>query len=78
MGICRGLSKEEAVALLPNVGDQRWEVPTITEGNSYNHKPHRCIVVEVNREHLWYTVQFESGLRESYKVPKCNQGGAEQ
>ena len=63
-----------AQELLPKVGDQRWERPTIDETSGINttsaHAPQRCVVVEVNPEHLWYTVQFDNGIRESYKVPK--------
>lgn len=64
-----------AQELLPKLGEHRWERPTIDENggfvNSYIREPKRCVVVEVNPEHLWYTVQFENGIRESYKVPKA-------
>jgi hypothetical protein len=51
------------------------EVPTIDESQSNGHNtagraPQRCVVVAVHPGHLWYTVQFENGIRESYKVPK--------
>lgn len=63
-----------AQELLPKVGEQRWERPTICAESSghtvFNNPPKRCTVVEVHPEHLWYTVQFENGIRESYKVPK--------
>lgn len=64
------LNRAELQRLLPKVGDQRWEIPTITEGNGYAKEPQRCVVIEVNPAHFWYTVKFENGFRESYKVPK--------
>lgn len=69
------MEKHEARRLLPKVGDQRMESPTIDEttssrGTFVTTRPQRCVVVEVNEAHLWYTVQFENGFRESYKVPK--------
>ena len=68
-------SMEEVRRLLPKVGDRRLEVPTIDESQSTGiqlagRKPQPCVVVAVNPGHLWYTVQFENGIRESYKVPK--------
>lgn len=76
----RMISKEEARAQLPRVGDVRWERPTIDKGwghEAYSHTSQRCVVVEVQPEHLWYTVQFDNGIRESYKVPqlKTKDGG---
>ena len=66
----------ELQALLPKLGEKRMERPTIDEttpsrGTIQYTKPQRCVVVGVHPEHLWYTVQFENGIRESYKVPKC-------
>jgi hypothetical protein len=69
----KGPTKAQMVARLPKIGDVRWERPTIDSDGSYNdaqHKTQKCVVVEVHPEHLWYTVQFENGIRESYKVPK--------
>lgn len=71
------ISKDEVRAQLPKVGDRRMEIPTITEGNGYNKTPKPCVVVEVNRAHFWYTVKFEDGFRESYKVPKLQSSGGE-
>lgn len=75
------LTVEDARGLLPKVGDVRWEIPTI-DGSNEVHTKHReaqrCIVVMVNRDHLWYTVEFENGIRECYKGPMLNpssQGG---
>lgn len=66
------LSRAELQALLPKVGDRRMEVPTIddTTGVTNTKASQRCVVVAVHPGHLWYTVQFENGFRESYKVPK--------
>lgn len=73
------LTVESARAQLPKIGDARWESPTIdeittTRGTCMPVKPQRCVVVEVNEEHLWYTVKFENGFRESYKVPRVKAG----
>jgi hypothetical protein len=76
------LTVESAQTLLPKIGDVRMERPTIdestaTRGTIQFTKPQRCVVVEVNTEHLWYTVQFENGFRESYKVPQVKQVGGD-
>jgi hypothetical protein len=73
------LSRAELQRLLPKVGDRRMERPTIDEttpsrGSVQYTKPQRCVVVAVHPGHLWYTVQFENGIRESYKVPKTRPG----
>jgi hypothetical protein len=34
-------------------------------------------VVDVRPEHLWYTVEFENGFRESYKVPQVKPVGGD-
>lgn len=66
------MTPEEVRALMPKVGDIRMERPTIdgVESQGYGRTPRRCTVVEVNTEHLWYTVEFEDGIRESYKAPE--------
>lgn len=64
------LDRITARQLLPKVGERRSEVPTIAETGGYNDRPQPCVVVEVNAVHLWYTVQFENGFKESYKVPR--------
>lgn len=71
------MTVNDARSLLPNVGDVRWEVPSVMKGEA-TQPARQCRVVEVNRDHLWYTVEFENGFRESYKVPKLkprSQGG---
>lgn len=67
------LSRDKVLALLPKVGDERMEYPTIDETQSISgsETAQRCVVVAVYPDRLWYTVQFENGIRESYKVPKC-------
>lgn len=66
------MEKGKAWRLLPKLGDRRWEIPTIddTIGHYREKAPQRCVVVDVRPEHLWHTVEFENGFRESYKVPK--------
>jgi len=58
-------------AKLPKLGETRMETPTVDEtpGHSVPKKPKMCVVVYVNPEHVWYTVQFNDGTRESYKLP---------
>lgn len=68
------MTKEEIRAMLPSVGDRRMEVPTILADKSYNKKPRPCVVTYVNRRHLWYEVKFEDGTRESYKLPRIEEG----
>ena len=64
------LTREEVLAQMPKVGDKRMEVPTEAKGiKNTNAAPQKCTVVDVHPDHLWYTVEFESGFRESYKVP---------
>ena len=69
------VSKEKVREPLPKVGDRRMEIPTIAEDNGYNTKPMPCVVVRVNWNHFWYTVQFENGTRESYKLPRRKPAG---
>ena len=71
---------EGARALLPKIGDVRWERPTAdaTTGHFYPKARQKCVVVDVHAEHLWYTVQFENGIKESYKVPQPTDGGGGQ
>lgn len=66
-------TKEEAQAMLPKVGEWRWEIPSVKVEIGAP-VPQRCRVVYVNLAHLWYMVQFEDGFRESYKVPRTYPG----
>lgn len=76
----KGLTKDQVRAQLPKVGDVRMESPTAdaTSGHYVIKEKQRCVVVDVRPEHLWYTVEFENGIRESYKLPRLkprSQGG---
>lgn len=66
----------ELRAALPKVGDHRMETPTVyaTAGlTEMLRQPQPCRVVLVNKEHLWYMVEFEHGYRETYKLPKVRE-----
>jgi hypothetical protein len=56
---------------LPELGEKRTEIPTVdeTQGHTLPKTPREGVVVYVNREHCWYTVQFADGVRESYRLP---------
>lgn len=69
------ISMKQARALLPQVGDVRWEVPTIGKTGTCHQlikeEPQECTVVEVHPDRLWYRVKFkDTGFFECYKVPK--------
>ena len=69
------ISLDEARAELPKLGEVRWECPVVAETQAHlSTKPQRCVVVDVRPAHLWYTVQFDNGFRESYKVPRGRSG----
>lgn len=71
------MEKEQVRALLPKVGDRLMEHPTtLIPGVGSSVPPARaCTVVYVNAAHFWYTVEFDDGLRESYKLPKTKYQG---
>lgn len=64
------ISQEELRAMLPQLVEQRMETPTLRKMQGFpdGHKQ-PCKVVYINAEHLYYTVEFRNGVRESYKVP---------
>lgn len=59
---------------MPNVGDKLMLIPTVyTSGYKREARfPRPCVVTYVHREHLWYTVRFEYGVYESYKLPQTD------
>lgn len=64
------ISQEELLAMLPKMGEQRMETPTLSKMQSGPEaRPQPCKVVYIHPDHLFYTVEFENGIRESYKVP---------
>lgn len=65
------LTKDEARAMLPQVGDTLIRRPSWSNHlGMCGSPPKRCVVIHVNEEHLWYMVQFEAGYRQCYKVPR--------
>lgn len=66
-----GMDKEATQALLPEVGDELMRTPNTEKSwGMSNPRPRKCVVEQVNRDHLWYRVRFpDSGLTECYKVP---------
>ena len=69
-------SKEELKAMLPKVGDVLMRNQTIG-GTSADGptKPRSCKVVYVNERNLFYRVQFQNGLYESFKMPDIEMKG---
>lgn len=68
------MTKTEAMALLPKVGDTLKESPTMIIAVAHTSPKRSCVVVEVNPRGLWYRVRFEhTGICECYKVPKLKQ-----
>ena len=64
------MTKQDARALLPKVGDVRMEVLTVP-GHIENNPPEECVVVEVHPDHLYYRVRFTAtGFHQCYKVPQ--------
>ena len=69
----KALTRENAKAMLPKIGDRMQKTPTTLNDKFVKPKPAWCKVVYVNAAHLWYTVQFQGNgvrFRESYKVPE--------
>lgn len=67
------LTPDDVRAELPNVGDRLVKQPSYFYGFFSRHdvvRPRPCVVTYVHRRNRWYTVQFESGIKESYKLPE--------
>lgn len=65
-----GLTRAQVLAMMPEVGEIRTELPSVIDGSN-RLGPKRCIVVEIHPDHLWYRVRFiDSGNHECYKVPR--------
>lgn len=63
--------KTKLMEQLPAVGDHRMEVMTVTDRVDLN-LAEPCVVVEVNRDRLWYRVRFDrTGSCECYKLPRA-------
>jgi hypothetical protein len=65
-----GMDLDDARALLPKVGEILYREPTILGYASSDERDlRRCVVTYVNREKLWYEVQFlSSGFRQGFKA----------
>ena len=65
------LTKFDLMAQLPKVGQKRMEKMTIPREGTKDNPMEPCVVLEVNRAHLWYRVRFtRTGFHECYKLPK--------
>lgn len=65
------ISKEDAQAMLPQVGDRLILAPTLHKGlGNTVAMPRPCVVEYVNREHLWFKVRFDLGFTECFRVPE--------
>lgn len=63
--------------IMPKVGDELMAVPTFHKLYAKRTEPiipRHCVVIYTNPDHLWYTVRFDSGLTESYKMPELDVG----
>ena len=71
------LTPEDIRAQLPKVGDRLMKKPGYYHGflsKSDGMTPKPCVVTYVHPEHNWYTVQFESGVQQAYKLPELRIG----
>lgn len=65
------LTKKQAQARLPKVGDHLTRVPKLHKTLGMTTiEPQPCTVEYVHTQHLWYRVRFPNGWRECYKVPE--------
>ena len=62
-------TKKNLATMLPKVGERLKKRPTFS-GDTFQLPPTACTVIDVNREHLHYTVRFDGRpwLTESYRV----------
>lgn len=66
------MDKYFARASLPEVGEVLWVKPAYG-GFSKDFvfsKPRKATVILVHPAHLWFTVKYDNGIRESFKVPR--------
>lgn len=64
-----GMTADALRKQLPQVGDKLYKV--METGRSFglgNVKRTKCRVTYVNADHLWYEVEFPSGIRQGYKL----------
>lgn len=63
------IDKAEARAMLPKVGDKLWRTLSYLKWDMKEAPLRRCVVVEVNEQHLRYLVRYyHDGLYECFKV----------
>lgn len=63
-----GMTAETVRKQLPKVGDKLYK--TMETGRSFGlgvPRRTKCRVTYVNTDHLWYEVEFPSGIRQGYK-----------
>lgn len=68
----RAFSVEQLQSMLPKVGDRLMK--PMARSSTFSTEviaPEPCIVVEVNKEYLWYRVCFDkTGLHQCFKLPE--------
>lgn len=65
------IDKFSLMERLPKVGQKRMERMAVGPEKKGAPPPEPCVVVEVNRAHLWYRVRFiRTGFHECYKLPR--------
>lgn len=68
-------SVEALMRTMPQVGERLKKKPHRLKNDDRGPIiPRPCTVVYVHPEHLWYTVRFDSGMMECYKVPEIQVG----
>ena len=72
-------TKPELEDMLPEVGTRLVKTPHLHKSLGIETpRPQLCTVIQVNRAHRVYTVQFDNGLRESFKVPEGGRQGRDR